>query len=216
MLVALQSVLEGQHQYSMNEEESSVGTGEVAFGSCFQQGSSYMSMEHLIEDDGSDAGDVGAFSSVLVDSSPAWQPCPEPVAQLPMVCPPAAKSGAKPAKPAGANGEQEKPVTVMVCRHWKSKGWCRLGSECKFSHPDHKCGVGSNNANKGSQVGAGALADARVGGNSSDEAAVGPDGQKKARKRSSKDRGGKKKENTAAQPPPAFISAPPGNLLPSS
>merc|ERR1719502_1316402 len=29
----------------------------------------------------------------------------------------------------------------MVCRHWKSKGWCRLGSSCKFQHPEHKRGV---------------------------------------------------------------------------
>jgi hypothetical protein len=31
--------------------------------------------------------------------------------------------------------------SAMVCRHWKSKGWCRLGSNCKFLHPEHKCGV---------------------------------------------------------------------------
>eukprot|EP00434_Breviolum_minutum_P035262 symbB.v1.2.031207.t1/scaffold3596.1/size57580/6 len=32
--------------------------------------------------------------------------------------------------------------TAVVCRHWKSKGWCRLGDECKFAHPEHKCGAG--------------------------------------------------------------------------
>jgi len=30
---------------------------------------------------------------------------------------------------------------AMVCRHWKSKGWCRLESNCKFLHPEHKRGV---------------------------------------------------------------------------
>jgi hypothetical protein len=30
---------------------------------------------------------------------------------------------------------------VMVCRHWKSKGWCRLESNCKFLHPEHKRGI---------------------------------------------------------------------------
>jgi hypothetical protein len=29
----------------------------------------------------------------------------------------------------------------MVCRHWKSKGWCRYESQCKFLHPASKCGV---------------------------------------------------------------------------
>ncbi|CAE6927274.1 unnamed protein product [Symbiodinium natans] len=33
--------------------------------------------------------------------------------------------------------------SAVVCRHWKSKGWCRLGDECKFAHPEHKCGAGS-------------------------------------------------------------------------
>jgi hypothetical protein len=28
-----------------------------------------------------------------------------------------------------------------VCRHWKSKGWCRLRSECKFQHPESKRGI---------------------------------------------------------------------------
>jgi len=30
---------------------------------------------------------------------------------------------------------------AMVCRHWKSKGWCRLDANCKFLHPDHERGV---------------------------------------------------------------------------
>lgn len=32
--------------------------------------------------------------------------------------------------------------SAMVCRHWKSKGWCRMEDNCKFLHPDHKRGVG--------------------------------------------------------------------------
>lgn len=30
---------------------------------------------------------------------------------------------------------------IMVCRHWSSKGWCRLGSNCKFLHPECKRGI---------------------------------------------------------------------------
>lgn len=31
----------------------------------------------------------------------------------------------------------------MVCRHWRSKGWCRLHESggCMFAHPEHKRGV---------------------------------------------------------------------------
>lgn len=36
-------------------------------------------------------------------------------------------------------GEQQ---GVPICRHWHSKGWCRLGDGCKFAHPDHVRGIG--------------------------------------------------------------------------
>lgn len=29
----------------------------------------------------------------------------------------------------------------MVCRHWKTKGWCRFEGQCKFLHPEHKRGI---------------------------------------------------------------------------
>merc|ERR1719367_2178037 len=29
----------------------------------------------------------------------------------------------------------------MVCRHWRSKGWCRYQTTCKFLHPEHKQGA---------------------------------------------------------------------------
>mmetsp|Transcript_85869 Transcript_85869/g.152082 ORF Transcript_85869/g.152082 Transcript_85869/m.152082 type:complete len:350 (-) Transcript_85869:110-1159(-) len=32
--------------------------------------------------------------------------------------------------------------TAVVCRHWKTKGWCRMGEDCKFAHPEEKCGAG--------------------------------------------------------------------------
>jgi len=41
--------------------------------------------------------------------------------------------------PPNAGAAAEK--SVMVCRHWKSKGWCRMEADCKFLHPDHKRGV---------------------------------------------------------------------------
>jgi len=31
----------------------------------------------------------------------------------------------------------------MVCCHWKNKGWCKYQAACKFSHPEHKRGVGA-------------------------------------------------------------------------
>lgn len=46
------------------------------------------------------------------------------------------EEGDSPDAAGAGNGEK----SVMVCRHWKSKGWCRLEASCKFLHPDHKRG----------------------------------------------------------------------------
>jgi len=49
--------------------------------------------------------------------------------------------------------------SVMVCRHWKSKGWCRLEDSCRFSHPEHKRGgtvTGGGGAKKNTSSGSGA------------------------------------------------------------
>jgi len=29
---------------------------------------------------------------------------------------------------------------LQICRHWQSKGFCRLGDGCKFLHPENVCG----------------------------------------------------------------------------
>jgi len=56
------------------------------------------------------------------------------------------------------NASLEVPVdsdkSVMVCRHWKAKGWCRLESSCKFQHPDNKRGtkVPKSGPNAGSKA----------------------------------------------------------------
>lgn len=50
--------------------------------------------------------------------------------------------------PAPAPHEQEK--SVMVCRHWKSKGFCKLEDQCKFLHPENKRGNGSRKGTGGS------------------------------------------------------------------
>jgi len=48
---------------------------------------------------------------------------------------------------AGTAGPAHK--CAVVCRHWKSKGWCRMSDECKFAHPEHKKGVGAVQATAG-------------------------------------------------------------------
>eukprot|EP00927_Polykrikos_kofoidii_P056056 TRINITY_DN50239_c0_g1_i1.p1 TRINITY_DN50239_c0_g1~~TRINITY_DN50239_c0_g1_i1.p1 ORF type:complete len:438 (-),score=73.84 TRINITY_DN50239_c0_g1_i1:22-1335(-) len=60
------------------------------------------------------------------------EPNPESAGAVPA----AASSSTELDRVAGA-GEK----SPMVCRHWKSKGWCRLEAGCKFLHPEHKRGV---------------------------------------------------------------------------
>jgi hypothetical protein len=46
---------------------------------------------------------------------------------------------------AASDRESDSPLELeksqMVCRHWKSKGWCRYETQCKFSHPENKRGI---------------------------------------------------------------------------
>jgi len=46
--------------------------------------------------------------------------------------------------------------STMVCRHWKSKGWCRMEENCKFLHPENKRGVSApKGGSKGSATSGG-------------------------------------------------------------
>lgn len=52
-------------------------------------------------------------------------------------------------------GNPRGPKSAMVCRHWKSKGWCRLEDKCKFIHPEHKRGpIPSSSSRRGPDPGA--------------------------------------------------------------
>jgi len=38
---------------------------------------------------------------------------------------------------------------AMICRHWTTKGWCKLEDNCKFLHPESKRGEATFAAQKG-------------------------------------------------------------------
>lgn len=42
---------------------------------------------------------------------------------------------------AEADVDDDDENDMPVCRHWKSKGWCRLADTCKFMHPNQKRGT---------------------------------------------------------------------------
>jgi len=183
MIIALLSVLQGQNGQNSYAGEQDQTAPSQAFGSCFQPSHSSPSLQCVeqMSDEESEPGGFGggAFSSVLIAPSGTWEAAPASVPELIAT----KVSGA--AKPKDPNATP----TIIVCRHWKSKGWCRMEAGCKFSHPDHKCGVGAPNGGKGN--GPAALGDAAAGNsNSSDEGgAAGADLKKPGKKRRSKAKG---------------------------
>jgi hypothetical protein len=96
--------------------------------------------------EGSDASDCGAFSAVFTPSTE--EGCAK---QLQQVAAQGKAAGAENSAPvelqavrqAESEDGSDHEKSVMVCRHWKSKGWCRMEGSCKFAHPEHKRGVGS-------------------------------------------------------------------------
>jgi hypothetical protein len=51
--------------------------------------------------------------------------------------------------PVPAPASPGKPTsTTAVCCHWKQKGFCAYQNTCKFSHPEHKRGVGAGSSGK--------------------------------------------------------------------
>jgi len=80
---------------------------------------------YRVDDASTEADDSCAFSSLFSGaSSPSSESDVLEVSEI---------------KSEDSEGDADK--SIMVCRHWKSKGFCRLESKCKFLHPQHKCGI---------------------------------------------------------------------------
>lgn len=89
------------------------------------------SMQSMLLSDAS-ASQAGAGPVFLLRSEQNQRLTPTVSPQLPLV------HNMQQGSPVDLDGEK----SVMVCRHWKSKGWCRLEDQCKFLHPDSKRGAG--------------------------------------------------------------------------
>lgn len=148
MLTAVQYAL--QEQMLQAQQISEVGhilkaTGQTTKNdflhpSCQTRMQTWTTLDPMLDEESTEADDFGAFASLLsgpssetevVDGVEATSPETEAVA---------------PQTP-GFNAKQDVEVasdsekTTMVCRHWKTKGWCRMESNCKFLHPEHKRGI---------------------------------------------------------------------------
>jgi len=117
MIVALQQAVQQQMQGNVNDSQSIRAMTQADVGACFQT-VFYPNEPFLgLDEESTDADDAGAFASIFCVSSEG--------------------EGVMEKK----DSEPEVEKSVMVCRHWKSKGWCRMESKCKFLHPEHKRGI---------------------------------------------------------------------------
>lgn len=140
MLVALEMSLHQQHALNVqtySDRAESQSHVSAPFTSLPLQ-----QIEHrqprVDEDCQSPLAGGGAFSTLFgVSEAPCVSSDDEPsnVVEL---------SHSRPGVPK-ATGDLDDPCdadkSVMVCRHWKSKGWCRMEMGCKFRHPESKRGT---------------------------------------------------------------------------
>jgi len=145
MLTALQQTLQKQVMDAANQQTKpgSLQPGLHAHtlqanGIGYTQQWSYL--DPVLDEASTEADDVGAFASLLSGPSSEAEgidgtevhSLEENLAQPPMT---------SQALPDDSEQASDSEKSIMVCRHWKTKGWCRLGDNCKFLHPEHKRGI---------------------------------------------------------------------------
>jgi len=162
MLTALQQALQQSQMHQCDKEAQimrtmSETTKSASFQSLFCPTSYQTSrLEPMLDEESTEADDLGAFASLLSGPSSEGESIDAIEAKSPQtdVVDPLAPSCAS-----NEDSEQtsEPEKSTMVCRHWKSKGWCRLEHNCKFLHPEHKRGVAAPKGCTGSSTNGGGI-----------------------------------------------------------
>lgn len=145
MLTALQQALQQtQKQQFSKDAQIMQPTLQMTKISSFQSASRPIShqlsrLDPMLDEESTEADELGAFASLLSGPSSEGESIDSLEAKSPeveVVFPVAQSDGLD---EAGRSSCAEK--SNMVCRHWKTKGFCRLESSCKFLHPEHKRGA---------------------------------------------------------------------------
>lgn len=156
MITALQSALLQQHSWPRQQQVDLLSRQQYVpttiDAQFYQQGTYFASVPQqttkqvypVVLEESSETDDGGAFASLFSCLS-SDDNCSDhiednlrvldPSLSVPTPKNPAADIGIE--QPASVDAEK----SVMVCRHWKSKGFCRLEANCKFQHPDEKRGA---------------------------------------------------------------------------
>lgn len=141
MLTAVQQALQQTRTHQRNEEASIMQsmaqmTSGAPFPPAFHPASQYVSGV----DEVSTADETGAFASLFSGSPSEGESIDSIEAKLSET---EALTQPVPSHMSNEDPEQnsDNEKTIMVCRHWRTKGWCRLETNCKFLHPEHKRGI---------------------------------------------------------------------------
>lgn len=150
MLTALQQALQTPNKQQQHSDTQTMQTLSMSKSACLLRPTPRMctKLDPMLDEESTEAEELGAFASLLSgpNSGPSSEGESIDVTEakslenevLPPPMPPSPKSNE------GSEKVNEAERHTMVCRHWKSKGWCRLESKCKFLHPEHKRGVAAH------------------------------------------------------------------------
>jgi hypothetical protein len=161
MLTALQEALEEQQKRQSEEHTRNVRATT--------QCQSFLPLQRILDptpdEESTDVEGFGAFASLL--SGPSSSPSASEKSDIAVVAKTSEFSAVTFSQPLAETLIKEEPdqgsdqdKSAMVCRHWKSKGWCRMESKCKFQHPEHKRGVAGPKAGGGSSTNRGDISGA--------------------------------------------------------
>jgi len=95
-------------------------------------------LDLTLEEASTEAEDCGAFASLLSGSCSEEDTTPNMDTKAHLLL--------ESALPEESDQPSDSEKSTMVCRHWKTKGWCRMESNCKFLHPEHKRGIAAPKA----------------------------------------------------------------------
>jgi hypothetical protein len=134
MLAALQHALQPQ---GIDQGDPLRASNRKSKGLCMQS-IRVKPLDGMFDEETSEVDEYGAFASVFESGSEnrSVENIDEAIRELDCMTVMALNNADD-----GVEVSSEQERSNMVCRHWKSKGWCRLEANCKFLHPENKRGA---------------------------------------------------------------------------
>jgi hypothetical protein len=137
MLTALQDALQEQMLLQGRVPHAATQVTSDTFA-CHGRAQIWTPLDFTFDEESTEAEDCGAFASLLSNSCSEEDTTPN----MGMKAHLSLESGL----PEESEQASDSEKSIMVCRHWKTKGWCRMESNCKFLHPEHKRGIAAPQA----------------------------------------------------------------------